>query len=384
VALAPDGTALYAAYTGPEGTWTFVRKFALSVAVANYGGNPARTDVMPGPGPLGAAAVEWSVPLQGPAYMGPAVVEGVVYVAERTGDVEAHREGNGESVWTHNVGAAVYSSVAVADGKVFVGDDAGIVTALDALTGRQVWQYHTQGGAKIRSSPVVVNGVLYLGTENNLVYALGADTTSPSGSVVWTYAAPSGISRAIAFDDGVLYVPTDGGALVALDARTGSPSWQVQLGAGMLATPAVADGVVYEATGLGDPQARHTLYAIDTATHATRWTFGAASGATLYVGGVSDGLVFADSGEDKGLHAVDLQTGKERWSVFTGGPNGGRAAIVAGTVYLPSGDGSIYAFDARSGAKTWRVAVGGVANGIAVIDRRVFLATDSGRLVSIS
>jgi len=385
VALAPDGLSLYAAYTAPEGRgWTFIRKFALPVAIAAYGGNPARTDVMPGPGPSGAATIEWSVALKGPADMGPAVVGGMVYVAERTGDVEARRETTGAVLWTHNVGAAIYASVAVADGRVFAADDGGKVTALDASTGRQLWQYHTQGGAKIRSSPVVVNGVLYVGVGNNLVYALDADTSSPTGSVHWTYVAPSAISRAIAFDNGVLYVPTDGGALLALDASGGSLSWQVQLAAGALATPAVADGIIYETTGLGDRGGPHKLYAIDIATHATRWTYTAPSGATLYVGGVSDGLVFTDSGEDNGLHALDLDTGKQSWSVFTGGPNGGRAAIVDGTVYLPSGDGNVYAFATSSGSKSWQVAVGGIANGLAVVDGRVILATDSGRLISIS
>jgi len=47
---------------------------------------------------------------------------------------------------------------------VYVGSPDGNVYALDAATGAEVWRFSTDGG--ITSSPVVVEGVVYVGDFN--------------------------------------------------------------------------------------------------------------------------------------------------------------------------------------------------------------------------
>jgi outer membrane protein assembly factor BamB len=65
----------------------------------------------------------------------------------------------------------VISSPAVANGVVYVGSYDNNVYALDASTGAKLWSYTT--GNAIGSSPTVANGVVYVGSGDNNLYAFG-------------------------------------------------------------------------------------------------------------------------------------------------------------------------------------------------------------------
>jgi len=54
---------------------------------------------------------------------------------------------------------------------MYVGADDHNVYALNASTGAKLWSYAT-GGA-VQSSPAVANGVLYIGSTDDNVYAFG-------------------------------------------------------------------------------------------------------------------------------------------------------------------------------------------------------------------
>ena len=63
------------------------------------------------------------------------------------------------------------TSPAVANGIIYVGMDDQYVYALNAKTGAKLWSYLT--GNKVDSSPAVSNGVVYVGSEDGKVYAFG-------------------------------------------------------------------------------------------------------------------------------------------------------------------------------------------------------------------
>jgi len=65
----------------------------------------------------------------------------------------------------------VLSSPAVANGVVYVGSFDNNVYALNAKTGAKLWSYTT--GSYVWSSPVVVNGTVYVGSYDGNVYAFG-------------------------------------------------------------------------------------------------------------------------------------------------------------------------------------------------------------------
>jgi len=86
--------------------------------------------------------------------------------AEETGPTAAVTER-----WTFGTGDAVKSSPAVVDGTVYVGSDGGSVYALDAADGTEQWSTKFEM-ASVDSSPAVVDGTVYVGSDDGTVYAL--------------------------------------------------------------------------------------------------------------------------------------------------------------------------------------------------------------------
>jgi eukaryotic-like serine/threonine-protein kinase len=77
----------------------------------------------------------------------------------------------GTKLWSYTTGKQVLSSPAVANGVVYVGSFDNNVYALNAKTGAKLWSYTT--GSYVWSSPVVVNGTVYVGSYDGNVYAFG-------------------------------------------------------------------------------------------------------------------------------------------------------------------------------------------------------------------
>jgi serine/threonine-protein kinase len=65
----------------------------------------------------------------------------------------------------------VSGSPAVANGVVYVGSYDQNVYALNAKTGSKLWSYAT--GNLVESSPAVANGMVFVGSDDHTVYAFG-------------------------------------------------------------------------------------------------------------------------------------------------------------------------------------------------------------------
>jgi outer membrane protein assembly factor BamB len=107
------------------------------------------------------------------------------------------------------------------------------------------------GRGAFHSSPAVVDGVIYVGNDDNGLYAIDA----ASGEQRWRFAAADKIQSSPAVVDGIVYVGSyvgdyqaDGtieGGLYAIDAATGEALWRFENEYSIFSSPAVADGVVY-------------------------------------------------------------------------------------------------------------------------------------------
>jgi len=135
------------------------------------------------------------------------------------------------------------SSPAVVSGVVYFGTDApdNSLYALDAATGALVWKYTT--GSNVFSSPAVANGVVYVGSDDFNLYALDAGT----GALRWKYNTQGQVRVSPTVANGVVYVGCSGAPnLFALDAVTGAVLWRhYAINGGPESAPAVVNGVVY-------------------------------------------------------------------------------------------------------------------------------------------
>lgn len=69
---------------------------------------------------------------------------------------------------------------------------------------------------------------------------------------------------------------------------------------------------------------------------------------------VAEGAVYFGSSATGKVHALELVTGAERWSFFTGGPVRFAPAVANGRVYVASDDGYLYCLSASDGHEVWR------------------------------
>jgi len=135
----------------------------------------------------------------------------------------------------------------------------------------------------LESTPLVVDGVLYLEGIQNNIYALDAVT----GNLLWKYNYPwpragltvgAGGARGIAIGDGRLYMGTRDNHLVAVDSHTGKEIWNISVEdnakcqCGINAAPLFIRGKVV--TGVsGVSKSRAYVRAFDASTGKLIWNF---------------------------------------------------------------------------------------------------------------
>ena len=125
----------------------------------------------------------------------------------------------------------------------------------------------------METAPIVINGVMFLTTSFNHVYAIDAAT----GEEYWHYKHKLGPivtvccgnnNRGVAVSEGKLFMGTIDAKLVALDAKTGKQLWETQIadpekGYSETMVPAVVEGKVIIGTNGGEYGIRGFVKAFD-------------------------------------------------------------------------------------------------------------------------
>ncbi|HTP93630.1 MAG TPA: PQQ-binding-like beta-propeller repeat protein [Xanthobacteraceae bacterium] len=145
------------------------------------------------------------------------------------------------------------------------------------------WIFQTDVRESMETSPIIVNGVMYVSTSFDHVYALNAQT----GEQLWHYKHNMGPittyccgpnNRGVAVYQDKVYVATLDSKLVALDAKTGNPVWTSDiadptLGYSETMAPTAVDGKILIGTNGGEYGIRGFVKAYDANTGKLIWTF---------------------------------------------------------------------------------------------------------------
>jgi len=125
----------------------------------------------------------------------------------------------------------------VVGGLVYVGTSRNNMYALDTETGAIVWVHNGKEPGMIMASPSVVNNALYYAATNGHVYALDAGT----GGLLWDreIVRLGGFRTSPAAYSGSIYLGAENGTFYALNAGTGAIRWTYDTGAPILNTAAI-------------------------------------------------------------------------------------------------------------------------------------------------
>jgi outer membrane protein assembly factor BamB len=300
--------------------------------------------------------VQWAFRARKLLEFPPVIAYGKLYIANNAGRVFAIEARTGHEKWSYNSRRCAAASPAVANGIVYVvflnrppcnaqGSNLdGQIVALHARGGRVQWR-RTIGPSE--TSPLVSNGLVYVGDWRGKVYAFSVRT----GRVRWTFATGGKVKGGVALSGNRLYVGSYDGHVYALNARTGRQIWrasaQARLGptGTFYATPAVAYGRVY----IGSTD--HKVYSYGATTGKLRWSH--TTGSYVYSSPAVWRLRVYIGSHDGHLYCFDAATGDVRWRFDAHGVISGSPTVIDGVVYFSTARNRTYALNAVTGKLIW-------------------------------
>ena len=273
-------------------------------------------------------------------------------------------------------------------------------------TGAPSVQWAFTAAGPIVTSPVIADGVVYIGSLSGHLYAIDTQT----GREKWNFKSRMPIASSVAVGGGLVYFVSSAGSLVALNVVDGQPKWvfafdtERKFEARNLhgyppasqtipdawdvytSSPALVGDKVYFGAGDGN------VYAVDAHSGVLQWKY--QTGDVVHASpAVANGTVYIGS-FDGNLYALDAVSGQPKW-VFKGGQDPSihnqvgfqsSPAVVDGVVYVGCRDAHVYAIDAATGRKKWDypTSKSWVNSTPAVRDGIVYAATsDSSRFIAL-
>ena len=312
---------------------------------------------------------------------------------------DARRQPEGKVTKSLDLGLSTRSSPAVVDGVIYAGGYFKIM-AIDAETGRGIWEVPATG--PVHSSPAVAGEMLYLGLLDSRILALDRQ----SGKIRWSFKADDPIPGSGAVDNGIVYMGSLDGTVYALDAENGGLIWKFETDDSVTSAPAIYNGKILIASSSG------SLYVRNSRTGDKRFRFRTSDLArTPSVD--ARGLVYLPSGGD--IVVVDAEARElpyqyeisriwaQLWFWRLGvpmppGQPGGKWRLSSGSnerflygpavtpeaLYVGGTKGGIYAIDPLDQTKLWKFqAEARIMARPLVVDERLYVGTQDGLLYAL-
>lgn len=302
-----------------------------------------------------------------------AIVGGTVFVGSQKGDggeLVALSLDNGSVYWRFATGSPIgESSPAYGNGVVYVGDLGGWLNAVNASDGRKMWAF--QAGGEIKSSPVVVGDRVLIASYDEHLYCL----STRNGSVLWKFRTQGQVHSTPSIADGMAFIAGCDGFFRAIRISNGQEVFNVPSGGYTGASPALRDGSAFFGTF------ENEVLGISLAERKVSWhyehpqrKFPFYSSAAVTTNRVVLG------GRDKMVHGL-TPAGKPAWTFATRSRVESSPAIAGGRVFVGSNDGRFYVLNLNSGAKLWEFDAGApLSASPAIANGRIVIGSQDGRL----
>jgi serine/threonine protein kinase len=287
--------------------------------------------------------------------------QALMHVARKTGALVrsfttpqpgSNTPGGIKPLWSFKCEDEVRGTPAISQGVLYVGSYDNNLYALNAADGNFQWKYPTEGG--VVSRPLVADGNVYFGSEDKRLHVVGVR----SGKVVWTYYTNGPVRSSPQIAEGHVFIGSDDMDLHAVNINSGRMAWRFESPAAIRATPFILNELIYFGCESGD------LYAVDYRGEL-RWRFHAKRAITASAAG-TDQALFVTS-VDSTLYALDPRNGWVLWRFRLGKASISSPCMAEDLVFAGASDGFIYAVEARTSKEAWRFRTEHQVNGSPVV-----------------
>jgi outer membrane protein assembly factor BamB len=221
-----------------------------------------------------SGATAWEVELDSPVSGGPGVGEGLVLLGTADGEIIALDIDDGSLRWRTRAPSEVLSVPAIFNGTVIAHAVDGKLVGLEATTGEERWRYEREVPVlSLRGvgSPVIVDGVVYLGLAGGKLVALRSD----NGGLLWeaNITIPGGRSELQRLADidgdplvigGGVFAATYQGEVAAIERRGGRVAWRTEM--------SVYGGLAADPQGIYAADDEGRVHGLDPRSGEIRWT----------------------------------------------------------------------------------------------------------------
>jgi len=176
----------------------------------------------------------WSFKAETGFISSPAIYEDIIIAGTIDRNLYAIRIGDDAPLWNFQAGNWFWSTPLVEEGIVYAGSLDGKVYALDVSTGDKIWEFNA--GDPVVSAPVMADGLLVAANESGSIFLIDKLTgignevrgLQASGSDILTTTGAV-IRSSLCYSEGMVYVHTQNDVLFAIDVELAGISWMYSL-----------------------------------------------------------------------------------------------------------------------------------------------------------
>ena len=300
-----------------------------------------------------------------------------------TGVADSELPDNPQLLWTFQAGDMIESTAAGVDGTVYVGALDGILYAIDAETGEKRWTYQTN--SSIKASPALHDGVVYFGDGDGVFHAVDINTHA----MKWQFQTEGEIISSANFaGDRVLFGSYDG-FLYCLNSKNGALVWKFETEGYVHGTPGVwthinsdSEKAEHFAIVTGCDSYLRVIN-IEDGRQTQQVELGAYVGASAAI--LANRVYCGTYGTE--ILSVALDTGEIAWRYrhpkrqF---PFFASAALTADSVIIGGRDKMVHALSPKTGEVLWTyTAKSRIESSAVIVSTRVFLGTTRGLFIAL-
>lgn len=255
-------------------------------------------------------------------------------------------------IWAFQCEDELRGTPVLHNGIVYIGCYDNNLYALNASSGEFQWKYPADGG--IVSRPAVFEDAIYFGSEDHRLHAVSIR----AGKLIWSYYTDGRIRSSPRISDNHIFFGSDDTCLHAVNMATNREAWKVETGSEVRSSPFIFNEIIYFGNEAGD------FFALDYRGNI-KWRFKAKRNITSSPC-VNDNVVYFTS-LDSHLYALDAKSGWLIWRFRMDRPSIVSPVAVDNLIIAGSSDGHIYAVEARAAREAWRFKTEHQVNGSPVV-----------------